>query len=490
LYGCFIFGILTITGIFLYSMHYTVQIASYFQPNAKLRRVDFPRFPNFHLPSLTPNAGHDTYTNGPGKSAYQDGNIDPPKHKIKHSEPELEAYGSEADAEAKPDDDKDDVGATEEYEYGYGDINGGEASTAADGKAADGVDDDDRYKYGYDDGTYEYDDDQNDEAEPDDDDDDDAAIVPIPPHAQSASQQQEQEYGYFEEDDKNHGNLGTTNNQAGGSKPASADSEPDDKKHVAVTPTDGGKPGKAPPPNTTGGKKPKRPRDPYNYVVDIDPDWGVEGKWDLKYIKVMPTKKPLLKKDRRVVFPNFTHHAVAASGIGAGVASREAPSGVPGSPRELLKANAVLERHPVYQNKQFDMHTHSLEDVMYYIKHSPTCLQQPIYITMATVGDDLYWQLIENFVYTLVKFEVSDCALVICVSDLRCMRMCAAAKFPCFNYIAEEVPLPSVMEQIAQVKLLHVPKALNRGVSKFWLCFTYAPFVSVFCGCVSYHEGF
>jgi hypothetical protein len=89
---------------------------------------------------------------------------------------------------------------------------------------------------------------------------------------------------------------------------------------------------------------------------------------------------------------------------------------------------------------------------------------------MATVGDDLYWQLIENFVYTLVKFEVSDCALVICVSDLRCMRMCAAAKFPCFNYIAEEVPLPSVMEQIAQVKLLHVPKALNRGVSN--LCLT------------------
>jgi hypothetical protein len=467
LYGCFIFGILTITGIFLYSMHYTVQIASYFQPNAKLRRVDFPRFPNFHLPSLTPNAGHDTYTNGPGKSAYQDGNIDPPKHKIKHSEPELEAYGSEADAEAKPDDDKDDVGATEQYEYGSGDIDIGDASTAADGTAAEGVDDDDRYKYGYDDDTYEYDDDQNDGA---DDDDDDAAIVPIPPHAQSASQQQEQEYGYFEEDDKRNTNQGGVDNKAGGSKPATADSKPDGKTSTAIAPTDSAKTDKAPQPDTAGGKKSKRPRDPYNYVVDIDPDWGVEGKWDLKYIKVMPTKKPLLKKDRRVVFPNFTHHAVAASGAGAGVTIREAPSGIPGSPRELLNANAVLERHPVYQNKQFDMHTHSLEDVMYYIKHSPTCVQQPIYITMATVGDDLYWQLIENFVYTLVKFEVSDCALVICVSDLRCMRMCAAAKFPCFNYIAEEVPLPSVMEQIAQVKLLHVPKALNRGVSN--LCLT------------------
>jgi hypothetical protein len=267
LYGCFIFGILTITGIFLYSMHYTVQIASYFQPNAKLRRVDFPRFPNFHLPSLTPNAGHDTYTNGPGKSEYQDGNIDPPKHNIKHSEPELEAYGSEADAEAKPED--DDVGATEQYEYGSGDIDIGDASTAADGTAVEGVDDDDRYKYGYDDDTYEYDDDQNDGAGAVDDDDDDAAIVPIPPHAQSASQQHEQEYGYFEEDDERNANQGSVENKAGGSRPATADSKPDGKTSTAIAPTDSAKTDKAPPP-----KKPKRPRDPYNYVVDIDPDWA------------------------------------------------------------------------------------------------------------------------------------------------------------------------------------------------------------------------
>lgn len=210
-------------------------------------------------------------------------------------------------------------------------------------------------------------------------------------------------------------------------------------------------------------KKGKRPKDPYNYVVEIDPDWGVPGKWDLKYIQVMPTKKPLIKKDRRIVLPDSAYAQYGS------MVAREAPTGIFGQPRALLNANKVLEKHPLYQNKAFDKYKHSLEDVMYYIKNSPMCTQQPVYITLATVGDDLYWQLIENFVYSLVKFEVSECSLVVCVSDLKCMQMCDDAKFPCFNYASDEKPLPSVMEQIAQVKLLHVPKALNRGVDVFML---------------------
>ena len=39
---------------------------------------------------------------------------------------------------------------------------------------------------------------------------------------------------------------------------------------------------------------------------------------------------------------------------------------------------------------------------MDYMKHLDVCYNKPIFLTMATVGDDLYWQLIENFVYTMV----------------------------------------------------------------------------------------
>jgi hypothetical protein len=96
-------------------------------------------------------------------------------------------------------------------------------------------------------------------------------------------------------------------------------------------------------------------------------------------------------------------------------------------------------------------------------------LDQPVYLSMATVHDDLYWQLIENFVYTMVKFNQSACSIVICVSDPKCMRLCEEAHFPCFDYVEHTLPLPSVMEQIAAVKLLHVPKALERGVDVFML---------------------
>ena len=125
---------------------------------------------------------------------------------------------------------------------------------------------------------------------------------------------------------------------------------------------------------------------------------------------------------------------------------------------------------------------------MDYIKHLDVCYNKPIFLTMATVGDELYWQLIENFVYTMVpilithslfysltyshqvKFNVSECSLVICVSDPVCMSMCQASHFPCFNYHEENnQQLPHVMEQIAAIKLYHIPKALLRGVDVFML---------------------
>lgn len=50
------------------------------------------------------------------------------------------------------------------------------------------------------------------------------------------------------------------------------------------------------------------------------------------------------------------------------------------------------------------------------------------------------------------------------------MSMCHASHFPCFNYHENNnQQLPHVMEQIAAIKLYHIPKALLRGVDVFML---------------------
>lgn len=463
-------------------MHYTVQIASYFPTHNKLRRMEFPHFPNLQLPSFLESTDPESIDDS------KEGDYEPiPKQKRGESlSGDMEAYGSE---ESKPAENAGvDQHRVAEHApgYAYDDETVADKDDDDDDGVDDVYDDDD----GADDDTYD-----DDDAAKDDDeaavegfayvnDDDDAAIVSSPVHAQPPkSGNGGHEYGYFDDDEKNGKGSTTAKGETRGEKPVATVAGATTNKPVKRQ-SNGKKIDASAPTTTTAAaeiatattgtttnsnssnkkKKGKKPRDPYNYVVNIDPDWGVEGKWDLEHIKVMPTKKQLIKKDRRVIFPHFVRHELATT-----AAAREPPSGIVGSPRELGKANAVLERHPLYHNNAFDKHEHSLEDVMYFVKNSPTCQQQPIYLTMATVKDDLYWQLIENFVYTLVKFEVSDCSLVICVSDLRCMQMCDAAKFPCFNYVSDETPLPSVMEQIAQVKLLHVPKALTRGVSNFSL---------------------
>jgi len=239
-----------------------------------------------------------------------------------------------------------------------------------------------------------------------------------------------------------------------------------------------------------------------------------------KYIKVIPTPlKPDFKQDRRVVLRDVVFEPL--------VRPPGEPSGIVGMPRALLVAQKTLQGHPLYSydknNKSIealiDAPPGSLEAVMMYIHRSPQCAtyKYPIFLSMASVGDDLYWyacyfitthihthahtqcvhhaskisvslslslslshthihtptnnyrQLIENFVYTMVKFDVSDCALVICVSDTNCMNQCRDNFFPCYDYRDPQVPLPSVMEQIGAVKLLHIPKALEKGVDVFML---------------------
>lgn len=157
-----------------------------------------------------------------------------------------------------------------------------------------------------------------------------------------------------------------------------------------------------------------------------------------------------------------------------------------GTPWAYLEAQKILKSHPLFQvgapmggrkeenieskneNENIEM-IPSLEDTMLYMNQHPVCAKTPIFLTMATVGDDLYWQLIENFVYSMVKFEISNCSLVICVSDPKCMRLCNDNNFPCYDYRTARNPLPSVMEQIGEVKLFHIPQAMSKGVDVFML---------------------
>ena len=114
-----------------------------------------------------------------------------------------------------------------------------------------------------------------------------------------------------------------------------------------------------------------------------------------------------------------------------------------------------------------------MEAAMAYIQGQPECQDKPVFMTMASVGHELYWQLVENFVYTMAKFNMSDCSIVVCMSDPNCMKACSDWNFPCYDWTFEKhypgVERPSMMEQIAILKLRHLPKALAKGIDVFML---------------------
>ena len=114
-----------------------------------------------------------------------------------------------------------------------------------------------------------------------------------------------------------------------------------------------------------------------------------------------------------------------------------------------------------------------MDEIIQFIAQQPMCVNSPVIISMAQVGTELYWQLIENFVYTMVKFRVSDCAVMICVTDKDCMKLCTTSDFPCIYYGHDlynpNASLPSALEQIANLKLFHLPKALRKGVDLLML---------------------
>ena len=140
--------------------------------------------------------------------------------------------------------------------------------------------------------------------------------------------------------------------------------------------------------------------------------------------------------------------------------------------KRLSLVTERLKNHPIFTN----YHPNDpLEDVMYLISQTKACADKPIFTGMASVSSDIYWQLIENFVYSMLKFDLVECSFLICVSDLDCMEKCKRSSFPCYNYDyfyyhpenkgrADPV---SPMEQIATLKLFELPKALAKGVSIF-----------------------
>ena len=109
------------------------------------------------------------------------------------------------------------------------------------------------------------------------------------------------------------------------------------------------------------------------------------------------------------------------------------------------------------------------------ISFRDACRDKPVFMTMAKVKTALYWDLIENFLGAMSKFSLGDCALMICISDERCLSLCAAHGLSCFDYrhshpaVSSSSAAVSAMEEVATVKLLHAGIALEMGAHIFLL---------------------
>ena len=94
-------------------------------------------------------------------------------------------------------------------------------------------------------------------------------------------------------------------------------------------------------------------------------------------------------------------------------------------PQEVVKFRVTGEEVVQYDNSQYLAYLHkskttfqkhlghvlnkqkglSLDDYMLHLSRQPECSTRPIFMSMARVSSDLYWQLIENFFYTMYYFD-------------------------------------------------------------------------------------
>lgn len=248
--------------------------------------------------------------------------------------------------------------------------------------------------------------------------------------------------------------------------------------------------------NSKGKPKKKAKKYAGTEIWDYQSDWG--SRQELPFIEMMPTKKIMLKKDRRVVFPNLTLPALGGRGdevlhaleqyedyalrdtADAGeqqylsiplsyVMSLDEQHSAKNVNQGLVEAETQLSHHIFQQNKSLgDGYSVLLSEAMATVSRSESCGNRPVFLGMATAKDDLYRQLIDNFFYSLTRFHLSGCGMLVCVSDPSCVSLCQQRKFACYNY-TENKDTKSVMEQIAIVKLQHVPQALQLNVSVFML---------------------
>lgn len=69
----------------------------------------------------------------------------------------------------------------------------------------------------------------------------------------------------------------------------------------------------------------------------------------------------------------------------------------------LQKSKTAFQSHLGHKlNKKEGL---SLDDYMLELSKQPECATRPIFMSMARVSSDLYWQLIENFFYSMYYFD-------------------------------------------------------------------------------------
>lgn len=130
-----------------------------------------------------------------------------------------------------------------------------------------------------------------------------------------------------------------------------------------------------------------------------------------------------------------------------------------------FKVQDTLAQHPFNRLSAAQRSSFALEDHLEYLQKQPECAGKPLFTSMANVFSALYWQLIENFVYTMVKFELSHCTVMVCVTDDRCMQLCDEAGFPCYDFRYDSFhPVSSNVHCAVQsVKLLLLALYLTIG---------------------------
>ena len=123
---------------------------------------------------------------------------------------------------------------------------------------------------------------------------------------------------------------------------------------------------------------------------------------------------------------------------------------------------AIIKQHPLFKIMSKDP-TAAIDDVLVEMQQFPKCVGRPIMITMAKIGTPLYWQLVENFIYSMTKFDIVECSLMVCIADPHCVELCQQSSFPCYHYddLSGDI---SAFQKIANLKLYAIPLAAAKGV--------------------------